>query len=129
MYKKYVIEKELPARYIDKPHLQNIEYFEVLIQELRTTKYICVRKDDDLSAIVRMEMLYITMGEIYYLRKIMEKRPILNSVSEAYTDSTGNVWATFQQSAIADGYIKEHTAAIESFNDATTVANSPKQLR
>jgi hypothetical protein len=47
MYKKYVVENEIPVFHIDKPDLQNIEYFEVHIEELRTTKYICLRKDDD----------------------------------------------------------------------------------
>ena len=128
-YKKYVIVKALPARYAQKPHMKDVEYFEVVIDELRDSKYICLRASNDQTAIVRMEMLYVTMGEIYYLRKILEKRPISRSVSSALTDTTGKKWGTLQQSAIADGYIKEHTEALESFREALTVANSPSQLR
>ena len=129
MYAKYVIEKDLPARYKHEPLMRNIEYFEVPIPELKTSKYIVLRAQTKDKAIVRMEMVHITAGEIWYLRRILLKRPIHGNLGMALTDSFGKKWTTYQESAIADGFVKEDKQTLEAFQEAVESANTAKQLR
>jgi hypothetical protein len=70
-----------------------------------------------------MEMCYINHGEIYYLRLILLKRPVLN-YDDAFTGPDGKKYNTFQQSAISHGYIHNINDTIEQFKELLVISTS-----
>jgi hypothetical protein len=60
-------------------------------------------------------MIYVTAGEAYFLRLIVKNRPI-SSYVDART-CNGTVYDTYQQSALAWGYVKENEEAVRCFED------------
>jgi hypothetical protein len=71
---------------------------------------------------IRIEMVYQTSGEIYYLRLILLKRPVLNDEDSCnLTAVCGGgkpiVFLSYQQSAVAHGYVESAVDAQLTFDD------------
>jgi len=125
-FNKYVIVNVLPARYKNRPDLLNEEYYELQLPHSSTVKYICQRKSPE-KVIVRMEMCYINHGEIFYFRLILLKRPVINEI-DALTDQHGIRHATFQQAALARGYISNIQDTLDIYIEFATIS-TPWELR
>ncbi len=71
LFNKYTVYiGELPARYRDNPEEGNREYFVLHIPGLSQVRYIC-KREANRKSVTRMEMLYPSAGEIWYLRLIL----------------------------------------------------------
>jgi hypothetical protein len=105
----------------------NHTYYALDIQEITDRQYyLCTRCARDKPTITRIENLYITSGEIWFLRLICYKRPIV-SFLDAYTGPNGTIYQTFQEAAIAYGFVKDQQEALECFRQAK-INSTPSQL-
>jgi len=98
---------------------------EMLIPNVTKRIYLSKRLKPD-NTIVRLSMLYLTVGEAWYLRLIFLKRPVRSYV-DAKTHN-GQLYTTFQQSAVASGFITDNNEAAICFNDCVRFS-SPPELR
>ena len=76
-----------------------------------------------------MEMLYQTMGDIYYLRLILLNRPVLNDEDARNFHPTRGggaptIYLNYQQSALAHGYIDSVLDAQHTFADMCSVGTA-----
>jgi hypothetical protein len=122
-WEKYNAHKCLPNYYKERPTLQNEKFFEVIIPfPTSSVSHFIYEPVNKLQRCVRIEMLYQTMGDIYYLRLILLKRPVLND-KDAHTfhplrgGGTPIVYLNYQQSALAHGYITSFQDAILTYDD------------
>jgi hypothetical protein len=74
-----------------------------------------------------MEMNYVNHGEIFYFRLILLKRPVRDA-DDAKTDPAGRKHKTFQQSAMAHGYIRNLQDTMEQYIEFASMS-TPRQLR
>jgi hypothetical protein len=75
----YNANSVLPKHYQERPALENVSYFQVMIQFAAScATHFIYRPVHTVHRCVRIEMLYQTVGDIYYLRLILLKRPVLN---------------------------------------------------
>ncbi len=108
---KYNTSKTLPQFYSNDPETENDilldqHYFKIYIYFAveATIQYIYVPVRQ-VKRCIRIEMVYQTIGEIYYLRLICLKRPVLNDEdSRTLTAVRGGgkpiVFSSYQQSAL-----------------------------
>ena len=78
---------------------------------------------------IRIEMVYQTIGETYYLRLSLLKQPVLNDEdSRTLTAVHGGgkpiVFLSYQQSAIAHGYVESAVDAQLTFDDMCGTGNA-----
>jgi hypothetical protein len=71
---------------------------------------------------IRIETVYQTIGEIYYLCLILIKQPVLNdedscTLTAVCGDAKQIVFSSYQQSAIAHGYVESAVDAQLNFDD------------
>jgi hypothetical protein len=111
-YNTYRVDSKLSMKYAKRPDLLHVEYFTIVIQSKLIYIFPRQRKD----RITRMEMCYLRHGEIFYLRLILLKRPVL-SFEDALTDQDGTKHKKFQLSAIAQGYVHNVADAIAQFTE------------
>ena len=87
-WEKYNAHKCLPKYYKDRPMLQNQRFFQVIIPFATSSiTHFIYEPVNKIQRCVRIEMLYQTMGDIYYLRLILLKRPVLNDEDVQTTSS------------------------------------------
>ena len=125
-FKKYIVYNVLPVRYKNHPELLNKEYYELRLPHSTTVRYICQRKNPD-NVIVRMTMNYINQGEIFYFRLMLLKRALINDI-DAKTDQHGVTHRTFQQAALARGYIKDVEDTKEIYTEFAAIS-TPWEMR
>jgi hypothetical protein len=88
----------------------------------------------DPEHIVRLEMLYPTMGDIWYLRLILRKRPVIDwedALSWPPKGQSGStIYPSHQAAALKAGYLTGELfdEAIDCFDEAL-IYNTPPQLR
>ena len=122
-FNTYRVDRKLPNKYANRPDLEHIEYFTVIIQSKLIYIFLRSRKD----TITRMEMSYLNHGEIFYLRLILLKRAVRN-YDDALTDGNGKKYKTFQLAAIEQGYVNNIKETIEQFNEFAVISTG-KELR
>jgi len=122
-WEKYNAHKFLPKYYKDRPILQNQRFFQVIIPfATSSVTHFIYEPVNKIQRCVRIEMLYPTMGDIYYLRLILLKRAVLND-KDAHTfhpprgGGAPIVYLNYQQSALAHGYITSFQDAILTYDD------------
>lgn len=126
-WEQYNVDKSLPKYYANKPALKNESYFELSIPfPSKTVTRFIYRPIKTIRRCVRMEMQYPMNGEIYYARVILLKRPVLNDEdARTYHPPRGGgpsvTYLTYQQSAIAHGYIANIKDALLTFDDMCSV--------
>jgi hypothetical protein len=99
-----------------------MDCFEITIPGLRRNPvYIYKRKSD--KCVCRIEVVYVTAGDIYYLYLILKQRPIV-SFEDALTVSNV-LYASFQQSAVAAGYVTDRKEAIECYRNVAENTLTP----
>ena len=90
--KIYMHGSKLPARFTNNNNLLNIEYYKIIIPELRrrnnpSGSYYIFKRDNS-DNITRIEMLPISSGEIWYLRlifKISRMRSAFKMITTIHT--------------------------------------------
>jgi len=101
------------------------ECIDILKSSKLKTLYI-YKKMNPTNTIVRMGMVYIYMGEIYYLRLLL-----LNMAAMSYNELltvNGVTFTYFQQSAVARGLISNEQLGLQCFKEAT-IFSTPSELR
>ena len=101
----------------------DVDYFEIVIHSKSLFIFPRQRKD----TITRMEMQYLHNGEIFYLRLILLKRPVI-CFEDALIDESGKKHDTFQSAAIAQGFVQNVQDAIEQFSEFAVFCTG-RQLR
>jgi hypothetical protein len=86
----------------------------------------CMRRHPDRRPLVRMEMLYPSAGEAWYLRLLLQNRPC-SSYADALTHNN-YMHNSFQLSAIAHEYVDAERETKLCFQEAMLFA-TPPQLR
>ena len=99
-YKYYRYDTKLP-RYAEQNSATYTSY-EVTLNDKRI--FIYKRKDPD-NIIVRLNMLYMNAGDIWYLRQLLIHRSDFYSYDDLKTWN-GTPYATFQEAAKASGIIE-----------------------
>jgi hypothetical protein len=91
-----------------------------------TKTIYCTPRSPERKLIVRMEMLYPTAGEIWYLRTILLNRPC-NNYLDARTFN-GITYPSFQIAAVAQGYVQSALETSLCFQEAA-LFSTPAELR
>jgi len=78
------------------------------------------------NSITRMSMVYVYMGEIYYLRLLLYLVPAFSY--DELLEYNGIKYLTFQHAAAARNIIKNETLGYDCFKEAS-IFSSPKELR
>jgi len=97
----------------------------ISIPGISKTIYLSKRLNPE-NCIVRLAMLYVTTGDIWFLRLILQHKP-LHSFADAKTHDR-IVYQTYQQSALAMGIIKHSKEAVHCYDDCVTFS-TPNELR
>ena len=128
---KYNMADNLPQFYQNMANSEdNImsekHYFRVDIYLESSVKlkyvYVPVTK---ISRCIRIEMLYPTSGDIYYLRLILLHRPAtidvdFRTVPNVHVWGEPTVYPSYQQAAIAQGYVTSATDALATYTEMST---------
>jgi hypothetical protein len=122
-FNTYRVDSKLPKRYANRRHLQDTEYFNIIIHNKELFIFPRQRK----NTITRMEMCYLNHGEIFYLRLILLKRNVI-SFDDAFLDENGKMHETFQSAAIAWGFVHHVQHCIDQFAEFALISHG-KQLR
>ena len=113
LFSLYIATLKLPQRYFNNNLLLDVEFFIIDNPSLPFPVYLCKRQRVD-KAIVRMEMLYVMSGEIWYFRQILLKRAII-SINDAKTGPDGTIYTSFQEAALSHGYVKDGEEGLQCF--------------
>jgi len=108
LFSKYVVELNRPTRFNE----QNSGFYRIYINAINKYVYLSQRVHV-IKAIIRLEMVYITAGEIWYLRLILLKSSPISYV-DALTHN-GIRYLTYQNAAIAKGFVTENAEVAECF--------------
>ena len=130
---KYNTSTNLPKYYQDNPNTADDvqldrHYFKVYIRQNQLIRYVyCPVKP--VKRCVRIEMLYITSGDIYYLRLILLNRKAMSDQDVlTYHPVRGGgdpiVFTSYQQSAIAHGYVDSVVDVRATFDEICTNATA-----
>ena len=124
LFRDYIITNNLPHHFT--PNQENIDYFIIQIPRITYVMYYYLRNQQNKIHFARLKMLYPQYGDIFYLREILLcETP--TSFEEAKTHN-GFEYGTFQEAALAKGYIKDHEKLIRQFREIIPLA-TPAELR
>lgn len=134
LFSKYICGVKLPARF-QGVSTSSTDYFTIHItvpgSSTVLTLYLFKRAFTKNVTITRMEMLYVYAGEIWYLRLIL-----LNESPRSYKDAlthsrsnNGLPYNTYQEAALAKGYVTDGGEALKTFEEQVGANTSPKELR
>jgi hypothetical protein len=119
--KEYIAYYKLPVTCARDP----TSYYTVQLPDQERPLYICKRLNR-IRTIVRMEMLYPSAGEVWYLRQLL-----LHKSFTSYRDAKifqGEAFRSFQQSALAHGIVTEEKEALLCFRESM-LTSTPSELR
>jgi hypothetical protein len=127
-FQKYNTSKTLPQFYSNNTQAENEKslhqhYFKIYIyfSDNAAIQYIYVPLTQ-VKRCTHLEVIYITSGDIYYLRLIHLMQPVLNDEdSRTFNPVRGGgepiVFLSYQQSAIAHGYVTSADDAQATFDE------------
>jgi hypothetical protein len=118
-FKIYIVVKKISAS-----QLANRKHWHITIPNVGQL-YICER-DPSREIVVRMEFLWPSAGEFFYLRLILLHRPCLSFVDALTVE--GILYDTFQASALKQKLVTDEKEASACFNDAANWS-TPRELR
>jgi hypothetical protein len=84
------------------------------------------RRKDDKPMIVRLEMIYVTAGELYFFRLIAKCRAF-SSFKDARTVD-GVTYKSFQEAAVKAGFVVDHEEALHCFREAARFTPGPADV-
>lgn len=120
-FQHWIYKTTLPRNNIQ----QNYE-ISVPFNNTNKTLFIVRRKNNGNDVVVRMGTLYVTMGEPWYLRLLL-LRKATTSFKQLLTVNDMQ-FARFQDAAVKEGYVNDHTAAKICFNEMRNL-KTPNELR
>jgi hypothetical protein len=124
LFSKYRWGKDIPVKLRDKKDLEN-GYYELNIAGISKRIFLYSRSDNS-RTIVRLQMLYITSGAIWYLRNLLlHKHP--TSFEDAMTVN-GVICSTFQEAAVKSGLITDVTEAMICYKETADSGASSYEL-
>jgi hypothetical protein len=100
-------------------------YYTVQLPDQQRPLYLC-KSSDHIRTIVRMEMLYPSAGEVWYLRQLLLHKPFTS-----YGDARqyqGVAFRSYQESALAHGIVTEEREALLCFRESM-LTSTPPELR
>ena len=132
---KYNMAQNLPQFYQNMAgsrdnFIQEKHYFRVDNQLASTVKskyvYVPVKK---ITRCIRIEMLYPTSGDIYYLRLILLRRAATSDVDartvpNVHGSGEPTVYQSYQQAAIAQGYVENATDALATYTEMSSMSTA-----
>ena len=121
LFAKYVTASQRSAKFCDDD--EDDKYFILQVPHIGNDVYLQLR---DKFVLCRMEMLYPTSGEPWYLRVILLNKPCA-SFQDAQTVN-GNLCSSFQQAAVRLGLVDDEREATLCFNEACAF-KTPPELR
>lgn len=124
-FQQYVISRKLAKKYVNSPQLEGTDYYVITIARLNYPLYV-TKRTVSVKVIVRMEMVYLTHGEIWYLRLML-----LHFSPKNYIDAktvNGIQYTSFQLAATAAGLVTDLTEAKECFVQMY-LNSTPTELR
>jgi len=113
------------ARHQNEDLAHSTTCFRIIIQQINKAVYIW-RRDTSKRIITRMEMIYITAGEIWYLRLLL-----LHQACFSYANLrtiNGVTHRTFQEAAVALGIVNSQNEVLLSFRDVMHIS-TPHEKR
>jgi len=113
------------ARHQNEDLAHSTTCFRIIIQQINKAVYIW-RRDTSRRIITRMEMIYITAGEIWYLRLLL-----LHQACFSYANLrtiNGVTHRTFQEAAVALGIVNSQNEVLLSFRDVMHIS-TPHEKR
>jgi hypothetical protein len=115
---------KIPAKHKNKP----LNQLHGDIHEIRklVNIYYIYKRDRPNDHIVRMSINYVQHGEIWYLRRLLLNIPTYSLESLRYFNYVE--YNTFQESAVARGYVSDVTEALLCFNESREIS-TPMELR
>lgn len=128
MFRKYISAAKLPTRSSNNPavYSNSLEgYFQMIIPGLAIPIYLSRRQRDD-QIIVRMKMVRVTAGEIWFLRLLLLHRSSI-SFQDARTVN-GVLYPSYQAAAVAANLVTDLIVAKECF-DQNIGLSTPAVLR
>jgi hypothetical protein len=111
---------ELPKSYLPPNVCKDGDFYQLEIEGIRRPLYL-YRRCNNVQSVVRLEMIYITAGESYFLRLITKNRAY-KSFEDARTVD-GITYITFQEAAVAANYIEDANDALVCFTEACGYAD------
>jgi len=125
-FKKYNTSSKCPKFYernggLENDLTSNRHFFKVKLGHVDDDQYIYVPVREVMRC-VRIEMVYVTSGDIYYLRLILLNRKARNDEDVlTYMPVRGGgrpiVCTSYQQSAIAHGYVESIADVTKTYDD------------
>ena len=131
VFKNYIVHKTLPVFYRSNTanYINNINgYYEIRIRGLPMV-YLCRRQsneDNHDDVIVRLEMVPLTAGEIWFFRLLL-----LHTSPNSFEDAkriNGTMYGSYQAAAVAAGIVTDANVASECFQQSIGFA-TPAALR
>ena len=116
-HNQFVVTAKLSPRFLSN-NAEGEDYFAMPPLGNKPT-YICKR---GLYCITRMEMIYPTVGELFYLRELLRKRPAMSF--NDLLSFEGVVSKTFQQSAYRHGYLEDASEAFSCFHESAMFSSA-----
>ena len=116
-HNQFVVTAKLSPRFLSN-NAEGEDYFAMPLLGNKQT-YICKRS---LYCITRMEMIYPTVGELFYLRELLRKRPAISF--DDLLSFEGVVSKTFQQSAYRHGYLEDASEAFSCFHESAMFSSA-----
>jgi energy-coupling factor transporter ATP-binding protein EcfA2 len=126
-YKEWDYSYKLPSRYTEFRFVEPANPWEVGIFHVNTfinPRLYVYRRVKPQDNIVRLGMLYISAGEIWYLRLLLMHFPTRWYDSLKIVDM--NEYSTFQAAAVAHGLVEHENEAFLCFRDAAEFDTSQK---
>jgi hypothetical protein len=117
------LDTKLPKRFTNQPEKENIEYFEITIPQLKRNP-IFIYTRTSTQCVCRVEVVYVTAGDIFFLYLIMKNRAVISFEDAMTVDDVR--YATFQQSAVASGYVKDRKEALECYRNVAENTLTPQ---
>ena len=123
----YCWDKKLKPTYAKQPQNEGFTWWKINLPN-RKTVFITKRLDPE-KCIVRMNMVYASAGEIYYLRLLLLHLPA-RSFKDLInlTTTRRNVIRTYQEACLHHGFLTDFNEAMRCFEEAM-VFSTPGELR
>ena len=117
-HNRFIITKKITPLF-QRKFMQDKDYFLIPIRGSNQTAFICPRQ---VYTITRMQMMYPTAGDVWYLRELLRRRSAI-SFDDLLTFE-GYKCKTFQQSAMKHGYLDDINEAFRCFKEAMLFSTS-----
>ena len=143
LFSRYIVCKNLPRRYASNTAMEGREYYRMKFYAQDDTTncdftnghdyltgpvvHLCLRAPTQHQTITRMQMLYVSAGEIWYLRLILA-----HSSPTSFHDAlshNGREYSSFQAAAIAKNLVRDSDEPLTSFRELCALQVTPAELR